>query len=108
MKERPTDIPENGFYSHYKHDPVGAFGNYMYEVVGLGRNTEEDTYTILYRPLYKSEWLEPANFCCRPYDMFVGSLEVNGKIVQRFRRITDTEVIKKLEKIKEEMYPVRF
>ncbi len=50
-----TIFPEKGFYYHYKHDPHGKKYNYMYEVVGIARNTEENTFTVLYRPLYESE-----------------------------------------------------
>jgi hypothetical protein len=47
------NIPEPGFYYHYKHDKNGSINNYAYEVVGVGHHTEEqDTYFVNYRPLY--------------------------------------------------------
>lgn len=30
----PTQVPERGFYYHYKHDPAGSVDNYAYEVLG--------------------------------------------------------------------------
>lgn len=72
------DLPQKGFYVHYKHDPSGVPYNYMYEVVGIGRNTEEETYTVLYRPLYKSDWMSPADFQSRPLDMFLEEIEKDG------------------------------
>ncbi len=35
-------IPEKGFYYHYKRNPE-IFNDHTYEVIGVGRNTEEKT-----------------------------------------------------------------
>ena len=102
--ETPLEIPQKGFYYHYKHDPQGAFNNYVYEVVGLGRNTEEKTYTVLYRPMYENNWMKPADLQSRPYEMFMEKVMKDGKEVPRFSLITDPEVISKLEDIKIGMY----
>ncbi len=53
------NMPERGFYYHYKHDPDGEVNNYAYEVVGVGCHTEDDCRPIdinmvVYRPLYES------------------------------------------------------
>jgi hypothetical protein len=53
------NIPEPGFYYHYKHDPNGSVNNYAYEVLGIGHHTEdscrpEDEYLVVYRPLYEA------------------------------------------------------
>jgi hypothetical protein len=95
---------EKGFYVHYKHDPSGEAYNYMYEVVGVGRHSEDKTYTVLYRPLYTSEWLKPADYAARPLDMFMEDVEVDGKIIKRFTHITDPVLISELEKKRDEMY----
>jgi len=93
-------IPKKGFYVHYKHDPKGELYNYTYEVVGVGRNTEDKTFTVLYRPMYKNGWLSPADFCSRPLDMFLESVEKDGATIPRFKLITDPILISELEKIK--------
>lgn len=92
-------IPEKGFYYHYKHDPKGAVNNYAYEVIGVGFHTEERTYNVIYRPLYKNTFLGQAEFCVRPYEMFMGNVELEGRVVPRFQKITDERVIKELLKL---------
>lgn len=89
-------IPQKGFYVHCKHDPHGELHNYIYEVVGIGRNTEAKTLTVLYRPMYKNEWMPPADLQSRPIDMFNGNVEVDGKTVPRFTLITDPKKIQEL------------
>ncbi len=100
-------IPQKGFYVHYKHDPQGTFNNYVYEVIGLGRNTEDKTYTVLYRPVYKNEWMYPAEYQSRPYEMFFDRVIKNGNEMKRFDLITDLELIAKLEVVRDELYPLK-
>lgn len=97
------NIPEKGLYYHYKHTN-DSVNNYAYEVIGVGRNTEENTFTVLYRPLYESDWMPPADFQSRPLDMFMGNVEKEGKVFPRFSQITDPEVVTKLLEIKRRMY----
>lgn len=97
-------IPEKGFYYHYKHDSKGYYNNYSYEVVGIGRNTEENTFTVLYRPLYESDWMKPADYQSRPLDMFMENVTKDGNTFPRFTKITDSKIIEELQKIKEKMY----
>lgn len=98
------NLPEKGFYIHYKHDPTVDFNNYMYEVIGIGRNTEDKTFTVLYRPVYENNWFAPADLQSRPLDIFNESVEVDGKIISRFRKIEDVSLIKKLTKMRDKMY----
>ncbi len=102
--EAPKEIPQTGFYYHYKHDPKGEFNNFVYEVIGLGRNTEEKTYTVLYRPVYENDWLAPAVLQSRPYENFMEKVLKDGVEVPRFELITDEGVILKLEEIRDRMY----
>ena len=90
---------EKGYYYHYKHDPKKDLANYSYEVIGIAMDTEDDTYSVIYRPLYEDASLAPAEYYSRPYEMFVGMVEKEGKRVPRFRRITDKKVIGVLEGI---------
>ena len=99
-----TPLPEKGFYKHYKHDSAGVPYNYMYEVVGIGRNTEEKTLTVLYRPLYKSDWMPPADLQSRPLEMFMGMVQKDGVEVSRFSKITDSALITELEIARKDLY----
>ncbi len=99
-----SELPAKGFYVHYKHDPKREKHNYMYEVVGVGRNTEENTLTVLYRPLYKSDWMPPADYQSRPLDMFVGNIEKDGKWKPRFSLVTDEKLIAELYTQRELLY----
>jgi hypothetical protein len=102
----PTKVPEKGFYYHYKHDLQKGWNDHTYEVLGIGRNTEEEnSYTVIYRPLYKNDWMQPADYQSRPFEMFVENVTKDGKTFPRFTKITDPEVIAKLEAIKQKMYP---
>ncbi len=102
---------DRGFYYHYKHDPDAAINNYAYEVLGVGCHTEKgddspDKYVVVYRPLYEGYvYRHDKMFDIRPYDMFIEQVEVKGITLPRFRKITDSDVIKKLTEIRDEMYP---
>jgi hypothetical protein len=77
FKNLPVITP--GIYEHYK-------GN-RYQVLGVGRHTEIDEYFVVYAPLYEHKgqpeiWL-------RPYAMFTETINIDGKIVSRFKRISD-------------------
>jgi hypothetical protein len=106
----PQKFPEKGFYYHYKHDPKGAVNHYAYEVLGVGHHTEdyvspEDANLLIYRPLYEAfVYKNGKMFDARPLHMFFETVEKEGKTVLRFDKITDHEVISKLETIRDKMY----
>lgn len=100
----PERIPEKGFYYHYKHDPNGPINNYAYEVIGTGLHTEERSHVVIYKPLYENTFLEDLDYCVRPLPMFIEEVTKDDKTFLRFTRITDPDVIRKLESIKEELY----
>ncbi len=95
---------EKGFYYHYKHKEENSIFDYVYEVIGIGRNTEEGTFTVLYRPIYENDWLSPVDYQSRPLSMFVEEVEKDGKKMKRFQKIEDKEIIEKLKIKREEMY----
>ena len=99
-----TQLPKKGFYVHYKHDANGLEHNYMYEVVGVGKNTEDSTLTVLYRPLYRNEWMAPADLMSRPLGMFFESVEWKGVMTPRFSEITDQALLAELTKARDEIY----
>lgn len=60
-----------GRYRHYKGGE--------YEVVGVVRHSETLEPMVLYRPLYNDSGL-----WVRPFDMFIGQVEIGGVVLQRF------------------------
>lgn len=105
------NVPEKGFYYHYKHDPAGPVGNYAYEVLNIGHHTEieglHESSMVVYRPLYKSAGVYGIgkHWDVRPLGMFMESVDKGKGPVPRFAKITDTTIIAALEKIRDEMYP---
>lgn len=66
---------ELGTYEHYK-------GN-KYEVVGIALDSENLQPLVVYKPLYGSKVV----FWARPYDMFTGTVLIDGAEVIRFKKI---------------------
>lgn len=104
------EIPENGFYYHYKHDPSVGVTDQAYEVIGVGIHTEddcrpEDANMVVYRPLYQAKvFIAGKFFDLRPLEMWMGQVTKNGNTFPRFTRITDPDIIIRLYAIKNEMY----
>jgi hypothetical protein len=65
-----------GRYRHYKGGE--------YEVMCTVRHSETHEALVMYRPLYND-----TGWWVRPHAMFFGELEVDGKTVRRFVRISD-------------------
>jgi len=65
---------EKGLYQHYK-------GN-MYEVFMTAQHSETEEWMVVYKALYGDEgmWV-------RPYDMFCEKIELEGKMVERFKKV---------------------
>jgi hypothetical protein len=112
----PKQVPEPGFYYHYKHDPNGPVNNYAYEVMGIGFHTEDsvrpgEAHFIVYRPLYEASIYQDSKklgipcFYNRPLEMWMEKVEKSGTRFQRFQKITDFAIIASLEKIRTKMYP---
>ncbi len=97
-------VPEKGFYMHHKHDPQGEPHNYMYEVVGIGKHTEDGSLLVIYRSLYRNDWLVPADYNCRPLEMFIGNVVKGGVSIPRFTPITDPKLIAELKEVRDWMY----
>jgi hypothetical protein len=70
----PLPIIEPGRYRHYK----GA----DYEVIGVARHSESQEPLVVYRPLYGEGAL-----WVRPFEMFTGTVEIDGRRVARFARV---------------------
>jgi hypothetical protein len=108
----PKNLPEPGYYYHFKHDPNGPLNNYAYYIYGVGHHTEddcrpEDAFMQVYRPLYEEAYAyrNGGLFDLRPLHMFYQSAQRAGRDVPRFARITDPAVIAQLAAIKARLYP---
>lgn len=64
-----------GRYRHYKGQD--------YQVIDLVRHSENEQWLVMYRPLYGEQQL-----WVRPYDMFIESVEINGRSQPRFDLIS--------------------
>lgn len=112
----PDRVPEPGFYHHYKHDPSKGVRDYAYEVVGIGFHTEDnaregEAHFVIYIPLYEDAAVYSATkklgiLCLdnRPLEMWMGDVTKDGKTFPRFKKITDSETISELERVRDEMY----
>jgi hypothetical protein len=74
----PKNLPEPGYYYHFKHDPDGPLHNYAYYIYGVGHHTEddcrtEDAFMQVYRPLYEEPcaYRNGGLFDLRPLHMFL-------------------------------------
>lgn len=107
----PKNLPEAGFYYHYKHDPDGPEEEYAYEVLAVGHHTEEDcrpedAFVVVYRPLYESALVYRLGkmYDIRPIAMFMETVTKDGKEMLRFTPITDPELIERLKVRRDRMY----
>src|SRR5690348_2936403 len=73
----PKNLPEPGYYYHFKHDPAGPLNNYACYIYGVGHHTEADgpaaeTFMQVYRPLYENSYAyrKGGLFDLRPLQMF--------------------------------------
>lgn len=69
---------ENGIYRHYK-------GN-LYEVLMTAQHSETEEWMVVYKALYgdKGLWV-------RPYEMFIEQIEIEGKKIERFKKVKDED-----------------
>lgn len=64
-----------GIYRHYKDG--------LYDIIGVATHSETLEILVVYRALYgeKSLWV-------RPYNMFIENIEIDNKIVPRFKYVS--------------------
>lgn len=65
---------QKGRYRHYKGGE--------YEVLDVVRHSETEEELVLYKPLYGD-----ASLWVRPFEMFIETVDIDGKTVQRFTKI---------------------
>jgi hypothetical protein len=75
------DLPvlQSGLYRHYKGT--------IYRVLGVGCHTEVHEYYVVYAPAEPKGGIP--QMWLRPYEMFIESVEVDGKTIPRFKRLED-------------------
>ena len=64
----------------YRHNKSGK----LYEVLGVALSTETKEQLVIYRPLYEVE----LELFARPYAMFMEQVEIEGKQVLRFEKVS--------------------
>ena len=108
----PEQVPEPGFYYHYKHDLDGPEEKYAYELLAVGHHTEEDcrpddSFVAVYRPLYEDALVYRLGrmYDIRPLGMFMETVTKEGIEKPRFARITDQGLIERLKGRRDRMYP---
>jgi hypothetical protein len=77
-------FPKNGVYEHYKsseHD------RRYYQVLGTARNTETEEKLVIYIPLYVIPEHKGLRLQARPLQMFLETVDWQGKTIPRFRYI---------------------
>jgi len=77
MSEFEVPLIEAGVYKHFKGQ--------LYEVVGVGLDSETTKPVVIYIPLYESD----VPFWVRSYEMFLEYVEVDGKKIKRFEKISE-------------------
>ncbi|MDB5167285.1 MAG: hypothetical protein JWN26_430 [Candidatus Saccharibacteria bacterium] len=77
VPDEQLNVPyiELGTYQHYK-------GN-NYEVVGVALDSENLQPYVMYKPLQESK----VPYWARPYDMFVGTVLIDGAEIPCFKKI---------------------
>ena len=70
------------YYRHFK-------GN-IYRLVGIAKDSETLEKRIVYQAMYGD-----GELWVRPYDMFFGKVERDGKVMDRFSPISEEEVLSK-------------
>ncbi|MDB5187315.1 MAG: hypothetical protein JWM07_787 [Candidatus Saccharibacteria bacterium] len=70
---------ETGKYQHYK-------GN-IYEVIGVGKDTETENEVVIYQPLYDND----VAYWVRPLAMFCDTVVIDGESVPRFKKVDDNQ-----------------
>ena len=66
---------------YYKHFKGGK-----YKLLGIAKDSETLEKMVVYQALYGE-----GEIWVRPYDMFFGTVERDGKVMQRFTKITEEE-----------------
>ena len=89
-------------YVHTHHQSESVFFRYLrtmadyyrhfkggkYKLLGIAKDSETLEKMVVYQALYGE-----GEMWVRPYDMFFGTVERDGKVMPRFTRITEEEAL---------------
>ena len=76
------------YYRHFK-------GN-IYRLVGIAKDSETLEKRVVYQAMYGD-----GELWVRPYDMFFGKVERDGKVMDRFSPISEEEALNKEDALRE-------
>lgn len=79
-----VEFPPIGVYEHYKSTPDNRK---LYRVLGFTTHTETQEILAIYIPLYDVPVKPITDTQARPLDMFLETVEFEGKSIARFRYI---------------------
>lgn len=100
-------LPELGFWQHYKHDPKKEWCDKTYYFVNYSLDSDTDGFRGRYLPLYEETGhLGPAKDYSISVERWMSEVEVHGKMVPRYTRVTDPEPLRKLEAKRKEKYGI--
>ena len=68
---------------YYRHFKGGK-----YKLLGIAKDSETLEKMVIYQALYGE-----GEMWVRPYDMFFGTVERDGKVMQRFTKISEKEAL---------------
>lgn len=71
-----SEVISPGIYQHYK-------GKH-YEVLYIAKHSETLAELVVYKSLYQNN---TSQYWVRPLELFIESVEIEGRILPRFRRI---------------------
>ena len=70
----------NKYYRHFKGG--------KYKLLGIAKDSETQAKMVVYQALYGE-----GELWVRPYEMFFGTVERDGKVMQRFTKISEEEAL---------------
>jgi hypothetical protein len=79
-----NEYPKVGVYEHYKS---ASDDKRYYQVLGFAKHTETEEILAVYIPLYVIPEHKGLRLQVRPLDMFIESVEYEGRTMPRFRYI---------------------
>ncbi len=74
-------VPKGAIFEHYKGK--------KYKIIGIARHSETLKLCVIYEALYDSLEFGSGSIWVRPLEMFVETVEIEGRQMPRFRLISE-------------------
>lgn len=81
-----NELEFGGVYEHYKSTTQKTRN---YRLLGIVRHTENDQLMVIYEALYDCG--DHGQMWARPLSMFVGTVEISGQHIPRFRLVAEAD-----------------